>query len=187
MSYQAVFPAALQPTASALLSALADGELSPAGQGFKVLVRGEVISAPCRIYCKTQRLRSVIAKSAGDTRTLALSLGTRHCDGYLREECLQQLLAADRPWVVPFIVQLLGEYVIEIVELIAAAIPNLDASLYAEFVQENPGFMALTRCRATSYWACYYRSQFPALKGYPAIAALDAIEQMGLRRGGSLG
>ncbi len=53
---------------------------------------------------------------------LALSLGTRHSDGRIREECLRQIVAVDRPWVAPFVVQLLGEYVIKIVEVIAATI-----------------------------------------------------------------
>lgn len=178
MTYQPIFPASLQPAASALLRVLPTAELAPALQGFKVRVQRELLSAPSRVYYQLSDLRSVIANSTGETRSLALCLGTRHWDGFIREECLRQIVAIDQPWAVPFIVQLLGEYVIEIVEAIAAAIPSMDAKHFSEFVLENPAFMATTRRRATSYWDCYYRSRFPELRTYPAITALDAIEQM---------
>lgn len=72
---------------------------------------------------------------------------------------------------------LIGEYVIEIVEVIASAISVVNARRFAEFALENPGFMATTRRRATSYWGCYHRGRFPNLRTYPAIAVLDPIEQ----------
>ena len=178
MTYHPIFPAALQPAALDLLRTLGAAELSPPMQGFTVLVRGEKLSAPSRIYCEPANLRSAIASSTGDTRMLALCLGSRHWDGYLREECARGLATIDRPWVVPFVVQLIGEYVIEIVEAVAAiAISDASAPLFSEFVRENPAFMATTRRRVVSYWDCYYRSRFPTLQGYPAFIALEAIEQ----------
>jgi len=59
--------------------------------------------------------------------------------------------------VVPFVVQLLGEYVAEIAEVIEAHLGGLSRHLYAEFFRENPSFVALTQTRAMSYWNCYYR------------------------------
>lgn len=178
MTYQPIFPASLQPAASALLRVLPTAEFAAALQGFKVRIHGELLSAPHRVYYQLSDLRSAIANSTGETRSLALCLGTRHRDGFVREECLRQIIAIDQPWAVPFVVQLLGEYVIEIVEVIDAAIPAVNAERFSEFVLENPKFMATTRRRATSYWDCYYRSRFPELRTYPAITALDAIEQM---------
>lgn len=51
----------------------------------------------------------------------------------------------------------------------------------AAFAQENPRFTATTRQRATSYWDCYHRSRYPRLQGYPAFAALEAIDRLGVR------
>jgi hypothetical protein len=178
MTYQPIFPAAILPAALTLLRVLPIVELAPALQGFKVRVQGELLSAPYRVYYQLSDLRSAITNSTGETRSLALCLGTRHWDGFVREECLRQIIAIDQPWAAPFVIQLLGEYVIEIVEVIAAAIPAMDAGRFSEFVLENPEFMATTRRRATSYWDCYYRRHFPKLQTYPAITALDAIEQM---------
>lgn len=81
-----------------------------------------------------------------------------------------------RPWVVPFVVQLIGEYVVEIVEAAAATvISEASAAEFAGFVRENPAFIATTRRRVVSYWDCYYRSRFPTLESYPAFSALEAI------------
>lgn len=178
-TYRPIFPAALQQTALALFDAHpAAGFASAIHPGFTVSVQGELLSAPGRIYCKPGDLHAAITRSSGDTRLLALSLGTRHSDGRIREQCLRQIVAVDRPWVAPFVVQLLGEYVIEIVEVIAATLHERVPERIAAFAQENPQFMATTRRRATSYWHCYHRSRFPALQAYPAITALDAIERM---------
>lgn len=178
-TYRPIFPAALQQATLALLDAHpAAGFASAIHPGFTVFVQGELLSAPGRIYCKPGDLRAAVAQSSGDTRLLALSLGTRHSDGHVREECLRQIVAVDRPWLAPFVVQLLGEYVIEIVEVIAATLHEHGPERLAGFARENPQFMATTRRRATSYWHCYHRDRFPALQAYPAIAALDAIEWM---------
>ncbi|MDY0744764.1 hypothetical protein SNE35_09605 [Paucibacter sp. R3-3] len=178
MAYQPVFPLALQPAASALLGAMTASALAPAQQGFRVTVQGESLSAPARLYCSPSELRALIEQAAGDSRTLALCLGTRHWDGHVREECLRRLISTDRPWVAPFFVQLLGEYVIEIVEVIAEAVRLATVQDLCGFARENPKFMALTRQRATSYWDCYFRRRFGSLQTYPAIAVLNAIDVM---------
>lgn len=181
MTCHPTFPAALQPAALDLLRTLCVADLAPAMQGFTVLVQGEKLSAPYRVYYEPANLRSAIAGSTGDTRMLALCLGSRHWDGYIREECVRELVAVGRPWVVPFVVQLIGEYVVEIVEAAAATvISDASSAQFADFVRENPAFMATTRRRVTSYWACYYRSRFPALQSYPAFVALEAIERFPL-------
>lgn len=178
MTYQPAFPAALQPAALALLEAMAASELAPAHQGFQVTVQSELLSAPARLYCSPGDLRVLIEQATGDHRTLALCLGTRHWNGYVREECLRQLIATDRPWAAPFLIQLLGEYVIELVELIAAAPLQATVQNLADFARENPKFMALTRQRATSYWDCYFRRRFRSLQTYPAITTLNTIDAL---------
>lgn len=178
MTYQPTFPNAMQETALTLLGTLSATELSPAMKGFTVLVQGEQLSVPYRVYYAPKKLQTVITSSSGDTRTLALSLGTRHWDGHLREYCVRQLVSIDQPWVAPFIIQLVGEYVIEIVEVIAAALPGINTAQFSEFVRDNPKFMATTRRRMTSYWNCYYRYRFKTLKNYPGFIVLGAIERM---------
>lgn len=72
----------------------------------------------------------------------------------------------------------MGEYVVEIAEVLAAALPKLNAAQFADFAMQNQKFMATTRRRATSYelLGLLLRSRFPTLQTCPAIAALNAIE-----------
>ncbi len=178
MAYKPIFPAALQPLASTILPALRGNEVAPASpNGFSGIVAGEQFAAPYRVYYAASDLRAAIEGSGGDTRTLALCLGTRHWDGYVREECLHKLVADSRPWAAPFIVQLLGEYVVEIAQAILAALQQGYVDGLAEFARDNPSFMATTKRRTISYWDCYYRRDFPSLQDYPAHAALELVEK----------
>jgi hypothetical protein len=60
-------------------------------------------------------------------------------------------------WIPPFVVQLVGEYVIEILFVIHKNLLNLNTSLYEQFLRMNPGFLAITEQRVISYWNCYHR------------------------------
>jgi len=65
-------------------------------------------------------------------------------------------------FVVAFIFQLLGEYVIEILEIIDKLIDEKNIGLYARFIDENPKLWQKTESRVISYWDAYYRRpQYP--------------------------
>ena len=81
--------------------------------------------------------------------------------------------------MVPYVVRLLGEYVVEISTLILerlTAQSSFTWPAYREFVRANSAFMALTEQRAVSYWGCYYRGDL-ARDEYPALVALDKLRQ----------
>jgi hypothetical protein len=71
---------------------------------------------------------------------------------------LTRIIASNRIWTPPFVVQLVGEYVAEIIRVVHQNLGNLDASLYRQFLRANPQFLAITEQRVISYWNCYYRS-----------------------------
>lgn len=144
------FPAALRETAARVVAGLAAGELHPPRASFDVGVAGEVLTIPVRVYYAPADLANAI-DAPGDAGLIALCLGTRHHDGYLRERCLRRLLGGRQDWIIPFVVQLVGEYIAEIVEAIEAALPQLDAPAYGRFLLENPGFFARTERRVVSY------------------------------------
>jgi hypothetical protein len=73
----------------------------------------------------------------GDAGAIALCLGARHHDGHVREACLKQLLLQERAWTVPFVVHLCGEYVLEIIEVIGAALPEWNADALERYLREN--------------------------------------------------
>ncbi len=181
MAYEPIFLATLQPLASSIMPALRVNEIaSESTDGFSVLIEYGRLSAPYRVYYLPSELRAVVARSSGETQALALCLGTRHWDGFVRQECLRQLVDAERPWAAPFIVQLLGEYVVEIAQVVVTALEEGYVAGLAQFVIDNPSFMATTRRRIISYWSCHYRRQFPFLHDYPAHIALESIHRMAL-------
>ena len=79
------------------------------------------------------------------TRTALACLYTRHNDGHVRERHLRAVIRSSADWVPPFIVQLLGEYVIEIHRVIESNVDCLGQESYLRFVAKNPVFMKATR------------------------------------------
>jgi hypothetical protein len=108
-------------------------------------------------------------------------LYSRHGDGMVRQRHLGQIIRAGEPWVVPFVVQLVGEYVLEILEAIRRDVPDLAAPgsaqrlLYGEFVARNLSFFARTERRVVSYWSCYHRHQYPAFGASPGCPLLTSL------------
>lgn len=102
---------------------------------------------------------------------------TRSTDGYLRQRALKSILNLRQPWIVPFVVPLVGEYVVEILEDIQSALPSLDQGLYSNFVRENRDVMRLIRSRAASYWDEYYRERYPDRAAYPGLLVLRRLEE----------
>lgn len=126
-------------------------------QKFTVRLNGEQLTVPCRVYYDL---------SGVDSSRLSLRQGhlldgilTRHHDGHIRQKRLSQILTLNQDWVTPLVVQLVGEYVLEIIQDIETNLGGLDARLYGDFLRENPEFLRLTEQRVISYWDCYYRSK----------------------------
>lgn len=172
------FPAALRPAAAALTAPAAwdDEHLL---YSYQVMLGGETLTIPCRLYVE----RGLPLDDAGRDATacaIAWCLGTRHHDGYVREECLARMLDAPQAWMAPFIVHLVGEYVIEIVRRIENALPGLTPqmrSALAAFVRENPRYLDTIERRTISY---RFWGGPPPLVDYPGkrvIALLRALGQ----------
>jgi hypothetical protein len=78
--------------------------------------------------------------------------------------------------VPPFVIQLAGEYVIEIISAIRDRIDHFDPPLYRSFLIQNPAFYELTRQRIYSYWNCYHRREPKSVyAGFHVIEALDRL------------
>ena len=149
----AAFPSALQPDVLVVLEQLPEPE-HPAAATFRVKVDGEMVEIPTRIYHSPSRIAGEGLTAL--QRELLDCLLTRHYDGLIRQEHLVRVVRTSHTWVVPFVVQLLGEYVVQIIDVIQENLVALDRALYREFLYANPGFFALTAQRVTSYWDRYY-------------------------------
>lgn len=149
------FPKVLRDDALKVISALPEDSLT--AKSFSVEIGEETLWIPYRIYhdpadidfdCLTQTQSEILA-----------CLLTRHHNGFVREQYLSSILDCNYEWMPPFIVQLVGEYVIEIVCSIRDSVHRLDPELYRRFLIHNPAFYGTTKRRVQSYWNCYHRGK----------------------------
>ena len=171
------FPRALAPVAARIAALLAPGALQPPLEPFDVHVDGETLTIPRRVYYQPALLRLAML-APGDAGLVALCLGTRHHDGFVREACLARLLEVRRNWIVPFVVQLVGEYIPQIVRRIEDALPGLDHAAYGRFLVENPRFFARTERRVISYGYTYLAAGYPDLRDHPGTRTIAAFRRM---------
>ncbi|KUL41686.1 hypothetical protein ADL15_03165 [Actinoplanes awajinensis subsp. mycoplanecinus] len=153
--------------------------LKPAGS-FVVSVEGEILTIPYRIY--GPELGAVDLAVLSETqRTLMHCLYTRHHDGRVRQRHLSSIIGEVHPWVAPFVVQLVGEYVLNILMDIRSGLVEVDTpgtqmhAMYGRFGAANPEFIARTRQRVASYWHCYYRNVWTDRKFYPGTTVIDSV------------
>ncbi len=179
------FPECLKADVEAVIPALSDLQLHPPSEAFTVVVQGEKLAIPYRVYYRESRVLKY-AKRPGPQGQVALCLGTRHYDGFLRERCLTHLLTVEQPWVVPFVIQLIGEYVIQILQVVERALPRLNAQMYGEFLNANIAYQRTISRRAVSYWNEYYRRQYPAWREYPGYRVLLGLHAFAKRSNPSI-
>ena len=167
------FPSALRAAARAAVAVVARDEIAPPHGAFCVDVGGETLHIPERLYYDPGRLRRALDDAQGADRRILACLGTRHCDGHVRQACLAHILDGDDAWLMPYIVQLAGEYVIEIVDDVARWSETCEASALAALARANPAWLATLSRRVTSYWNCYHRHAYPDRNAYPGSRLLS--------------
>ena len=170
------FPADLVEAVDRALAVAGEVQHEPSRQGIgpePIVVGDSTVDIPYRLNLD-EPMAGVAERLDDNARLVLSSLYTRDADGRVRERWLTPLLGSPEQWVVPFVIQLLGEYVIEIAERIGERLPDLDADAYQRFAAENPGFLDLTCQRAMCYWACYYRFGRP-LAEYPSYIVLRRL------------
>ena len=112
---KASFPKALGNEIENLLSLIKVDSKHNAHWGYEFNIENNPIEMPSRIYWEEHRLMKPKTLSQTSKTILACIL-TRHHNGYIREKYLIQIIDSNEYWTVPFLVQLLGEYVIEILD-----------------------------------------------------------------------
>ncbi|MFD7500384.1 hypothetical protein [Streptomyces sp. NPDC059850] len=182
------FPSQLVHDVRAVLAVMPEPQ-HPFMSPFPVDVSGETVSIPSRIYNDEP-------PADAEHRLTATQVGILHClysrhgDGMIRQRHLEEIVRSDEPWVVPFVVQLVGEYVVEILDAIRIGIADVATPgsaqrlLYGEFIARNPAFFARTERRVVSYWSHYYRREYPAFGAYPGCLVLGLLRAAAADRTG---
>lgn len=121
---------------------------------FAVTVNGQQILIPARLRFATEHF----ALTEKDAPWICVrALQTRSFNGYERQRAARDLLADFPAWGAPFIVALIGEYLVEIlVDVTSAMTPEMERTLGA-FAADNKPYWETTKRRVASYWNAYYR------------------------------
>jgi len=166
------FPVSVRNDALRVVSSLPQPSLKT--EPFSVSMGGETVLIPYRVYHDP----ALINPEGLTSLQLELldCLLTRHHSGFIREKHLKNIICSNSEWIPPFVVQLVGEYVIEILDTIRNSLGNLDPQLYRRFLTDNPHFLALTKQRVFSYWDCYYRRQ--PKEHYAGFRIVDLFDEL---------
>ena len=141
-----------------------------------VQLNKEQLTIPYRLYFNEPDIEKE-NKLTDTQKTILNCIYLRHHDGYLRQRRLEKLLDKTDYWVIPFTIQLLSEYVYEILQVLDKHINDQSIENYTKFVNENPRYWQRTESRMISYWNEYYRPQFPKLKDYLGRKITDKIKR----------
>lgn len=118
------------------------------------------IKFPYRVYIWDVTDR-VFNKLNSLQKIILCCIYTRSCDGYIREKYLRKLLDINfDEWVIPYIIKLCDEYVLEIVEVIYEKLKNRDNADIKDFCKLNKSNTRTGYSRMISYWDAYYRRKY---------------------------
>ena len=92
---------------------------------------------------------------------------TRHCDGYIREKHIRNILSKDfDDNCMPYILRVAFEYVIEIVDLVYKELVNRNNELFHKFCINNIQIVKKNYQRMVSYWNYFYRDKCFRFENY---------------------
>ena len=141
---------------------------------FSIKLDNELLTIPYRFYFNEPDAEKE-SKLTDTQKTILNCIFLRHHNGYLRQRRLERLIDKSEYWVTPFTMQLLGEYVIEILEVLDKHTSN-NIDNYKRFVKDNPIYWQKTECRMISYWNEYYRrTKFTNIKDYIGYKLVNRI------------
>jgi hypothetical protein len=151
------FPKALKKDVEKVVDILLfDKKISLSDNSIYVILNGEPIQFPYRIYLD----EPIIEKENSLTVNQKIILNcifSRHYNGFIRQRRLELQINKDAYFITPFSIQLLGEYVKEILFILDIQITNNNLPHYQKFIAENKKYWKQTESRMISYWNAYYR------------------------------
>lgn len=144
---------------------------------FKVSVNDEELKIPYRIYYDKKILEN-LNEFTQVQQDILNSLYSRHHDGFVRQKCVSKIITSNHSWTVPFIIQIISEYVIEILNEVNDRIISLDEINLKNFLLSNKEFYKVAKDRVTSYWDCYYRMQYPTKENFVGFKILKHFDKI---------
>lgn len=144
----------------------------------EVILNGQKLIIPGRIYFDNPN------ETTGNNltitqKTIMNCIYLRHHNGFVRQQRLEKLIEnVSDYFVIPYIFQLLGEYVMEILEVADKHINDKTIDKYLKFFSENPKYRQQTESRMISYWDVYYRhTKYKKLDDYIGRQILNRLKK----------
>lgn len=144
--------------------------------GEEISILSEKIIIPRRVYYDFPSEKE-IEKLNVLQKEILFCIFTRHHDGYLREKNLKEIIKSKNVWIIPFILELLGEYVIEIISLIAENLEEFDKEQFKMFIDNNKGYFEKKSQNVISYWDCYFKFNFRKKREYIGFHILEYFDE----------
>jgi len=159
---QNAFPIEIQREVNALLTKITVETKISHKWGDELTFGKEIIVIPNRNYYNPpySLVNSTLTQIENEILNCIFS---RNENGYIRQKAILNIINSDNYWTIPYIVRIIGEYVIEILNDIDNNFEIINKSNLISFVRQNPEFYSRTRSRVYSYWDCYFRKQFPEI------------------------
>lgn len=140
----------------------------------EIILNEEKLFIPKRVYFDEP---SGIDDLSNIQKTILNCIYLRHYNGFVRQHNLELLVNSRDYFVVPFVFQLLGEYVIEILFVLDKHINNETIDNYLRFISENKKYWQQTESRVGSYWNEYYRT-LPRYKKFSDYIGKQIIDRI---------
>lgn len=123
----------------------------------KIILDGKELTLPGRVYFDIPTEQAINSFTISQ-QTIVNCICLRHHNSFVRQQHLEKLIHnVEDYYVIPFIFQLVGEYVVEILEVADKHINEKNINTYLKFFKENPKYRQQTESRMVSYWNEYYR------------------------------
>lgn len=140
-----------------------------------VKLSNEDLAIPYRVYFNEPEEQEE-KKLTTRQRIILNCIYLKHHDGFVRQKRLEKLNGLSEYWITPFMFQLLGEYVVEILDVVDKQIDNEILENFKRFAIDNPKYYIQTESRMISYWNEYYRKANPKLNSYVGRIIFDKIK-----------
>ncbi|WP_391559203.1 hypothetical protein [Robertmurraya sp.] len=169
------FPSCLRNDVQAVLNLIPQtSELTYTPDFSEVISCGETLYIPERIYYD-EPSSTLIDTLPFNQQKILHTLYTRHHNGFVREAKVKEIIrfANEDIWIIPYLIKLVGEYVIEILQVFKENLYLIDFEKIKVFLSENAKFYQTIESRVISYWDCYYRHRYPKKEDYVGFDILS--------------
>lgn len=142
---------------------------------FEIELGQEKINIPTRVYLDENQFTNTHNLSKRQQQILSCIL-TRHHNGFVRQKYLMNILKIEDPWIAPYVLQLIGEYIIEILFDIYDNLNSSNIDFLKQIINLNSDYWNKTKSRIISYWDCYYRNRFINKEDYVGVKIISKVE-----------